>query len=173
VATEAERFGELFAAHQDRALRLAYVLCGDAAAAEDVVADAFARMYPRWRRGDVDDPGAYLRRAVVNHVRGRFRRLATQRRHEATRAATRHRPDLEALVAQRESVRAALLSLPPRQRAAVVLRHLEDMSEADTAALLGISVGAVKSSVARGLERLRLALEAQEESDDRSRPARP
>jgi len=162
VAAEPETFEAVFELHRDRALRLAYVLCGDAGVAEDIVADAFAGMYPRWRRGGIDDAGAYLRRAVVNRVHGRFRRLAHQRRHEATARREIGPPTIDARVAQREDLRAALLQLPPRQRAAVVLRHLEDLSEAETAAALGISVGTVKSSVARGLERLRTVLDAQE-----------
>jgi RNA polymerase sigma-70 factor (sigma-E family) len=162
VVAPVDEFEALFELHRARALRLAYVLCGDACGAEDAVADAFARMYPRWRRGGIADPAAYLRRAVVNHVNGRFRRLAHARRHESTPPREPAMPNIDAVVAQREDLRSALRELPPRQRAAVVLRHLEDMSEADTAALLGISVGTVKSSVARGLERLRAAIEAQE-----------
>jgi RNA polymerase sigma-70 factor (sigma-E family) len=157
-----DEFEALVELHRDRALRLAYVLCGDACGAEDAVADAFARMYPRWRRGGIEDPAAYLRRAVVNHVNGRFRRLAHARRHEATASREHAAPNIDAVVAQREDLRSALRELPARQRAAVVLRHLEDLSEAETAALLGISIGTVKSSVARGLVRLRAALEAQE-----------
>jgi RNA polymerase sigma-70 factor (sigma-E family) len=159
TVTQTDDFEMLFETHRAAALRLAYVLCGDAGAAEDIVADAFARMYPRWRRGGILDPAAYVRRAVVNQVHGRFRRLALQRRHEATR-----RPDVlvspapDATVAQRDELRTALLALPPRQRAAVALRHLEDLSEVETAAVLGVSVGTVKSSVARGLERLRATI---------------
>jgi RNA polymerase sigma-70 factor (sigma-E family) len=162
VEAGADAFELVFERHRDRALRLAYVLCGDATVAEDLVAEAFARMYPKWRRGGIGDAGAYLRRAVVNQVNGRFRRLAYQRRVDATAARAPGATTIDVAVAQREDLRVALLTLPPRMRAAVVLRHLEDLSEADTAALLGISVGAVKSSVARGLERLRTMLELQE-----------
>jgi RNA polymerase sigma factor (sigma-70 family) len=117
-------------------------------------------MYPRWRAGKVDEPGAYLRRAVVNQVRGRFRRHATRRRFESTYAPTLAARDDG--IEERERVRDALMSLPPRQRAVVALRFLEDLTEADTAALLGVSVGTVKSQAAAGLERLRRALDDEE-----------
>jgi RNA polymerase sigma factor (sigma-70 family) len=116
-------------------------------------------MYPKWRAGRVDDPSAYLRRAVVNQVRGRFRRNATRRRYEASERP----PDaiVDEGIEERDRVRAALLTLPPRQRAVVALRFLEDRSEAETAALLGISVGTVKSQAAHGLEHLRRALDEE------------
>ena len=83
---------------QASVLRLAYVLTGDGGLAEDVVADAFAAMYPRWKSGKVDDPVAYLRRAVVNQIRGRFRRNTTRpqvrtetRRTERVTCRQRHR----------------------------------------------------------------------------------
>ena len=80
-------YSALFAAHHDSVLRLAYVLTSDLDAAEEAVADAFAAMYPRWRAGRVDDEVAYLRSAVVNAVRSRWRRRATRNRH-----AERHGP---------------------------------------------------------------------------------
>jgi RNA polymerase sigma-70 factor (sigma-E family) len=159
-----DAFEVLFEQHREWALRLAYVLSGDASSAEDVVADAFARMYPRFRRGVVEDPVAYLRSAIVNQVRGRFRRLGHQRRHEQASRREPSPPGIDVTVAQREDLRLALLELPPRQRAAIVLRHLEDLSEAQTAALLGITTGTVKSSVARGLERLRQVLDSEDDA---------
>ena len=77
-----DAFARLFASEHASVLRLAYVLTGDGGLAEDVVADAFAAMYPRWKSGKVDDPVAYLRRAVVNQIRGRFRRNTTRRKFE-------------------------------------------------------------------------------------------
>ena len=156
TAHEEAGFAAVFETHRRPALRLAYVLTGNANEAEDVVAEAFARMYPHYLSGKIDDPGAYLRRTVVNVTRGRFRRLATRRNYEAGRR--RGEPvvasDDEAVVA-RDSLRLALASLPPRQRAAVVLRVIEDLSEAETAEMLGVSVGTVKGYVSRALERLR------------------
>jgi RNA polymerase sigma-70 factor (sigma-E family) len=157
-----DAFGALFEAQRAGLLRLAYLLTGDAGVAEDVVADAFASMYPRWRSGRVDEPGAYLRRAVVNQIRGRFRRNATRRRYESSVAPPGAAPPDDGF-AERERVRRALLALPPGKRAVVALRYLEDRSEAETAALLGVSIGTVKSQASHGLEQLRRAL--HEEGD--------
>jgi RNA polymerase sigma-70 factor (sigma-E family) len=157
-------FADVFRLHQAAAVRLAYILTGDAGVAEDVVADAFARMYGRWRRDRVDDPRAYLRRAIVNHVRGRFRRAATRRRHDASiRWSEPTTGAADEGIADRDRLRRALLLLPPRQRATVVLRIVEDLSEVDTAALLGVSTGTVKAHLSRGIERLRAALDERGE----------
>jgi RNA polymerase sigma-70 factor (sigma-E family) len=157
-------FVDVFRAHEAAALRLAYALTGDVGIAEDVVADAFARMYGRWRRDRIDDPRAYLRRVIVNQVRGRFRRAAVQRKHrgdvpssQSTTAAA------DEGLGDRDRLRRALSLLPPRQRATVVLRIVEDLSEAETAALLGVSSGTVKTQLSRGLERLRTALDERGE----------
>lgn len=159
-APVAQDFADVFAAHHAEALRLAYLLCGDAHRAEDAVGDAFTKMYRRWRRGRIDNPGAYLRRAVVNEVNSRFRRLALERRE----AARQHGDERGARaadeeVADRDEVFSALAALPPRQRTAVVLRYYADLTEADAADAMGVSVGTVKASVSRGLGRLRSLLE--------------
>lgn len=151
-------FADLFARHRAGALRLAFVLCGDAATAEDAVAEAFARMYPQWRKGGIDDPAAYLRRAVVNQVHGGFRRLAVRRRYAAQQCPEPPVAPGDDAVAERDRLRTALLALPARQRAVIALRFLDDLSEADTAAALGVSAGTVKTQVSRGLERLRALL---------------
>jgi RNA polymerase sigma-70 factor (sigma-E family) len=159
-------YAALFAAHHRAAMRLAFVLTGDAATAEDAVADAFAAMYPKWRAGRVGAPEAYLRRAVVNRVRGGIRRRVVRRRHErALRPAAAAAGPSDAGLGDRDRLRAALLALAPRQRAVLALRFLEDRSEADTAAVLGIAVGTVKSQTARALERLRAVL-ADTEGDE-------
>jgi RNA polymerase sigma-70 factor (sigma-E family) len=155
-------FADVVRAHQSAALRLAYLLTGDAGLAEDVVADAFAGMYARWRHDRILDARAYLRRAVVNQIRGRFRRTATRRRHQARITRSRLTSDAaDEGIADRERLRRALLLLPVRQRAAVALRILEDLSEADTATLLGVSTGTVKTHLSRGLERLRVVLDEE------------
>ncbi len=160
----ARDFVDVFHAQRVAALRLAYLLTGDAGLAEDVVADAFARMYGRWRRDRIDDPRAYLRRAVVNQVRGRFRRSATRRKHDAhTRWSEPTSGAADEGIADRDRLRRALSLLPPRQRETVVLRVVEDLSERDTAALLGVSTGTVKAHLSRGIERLRAALDERGE----------
>ena len=162
----AREFVDTFATHHRAALRLAYLLTGDTGSAEDIVADAFAGMFVRWRRDRIDDPAAYLRRAVVNQTRGRFRRASVRRRHDE-RVVTRLEPagvGFDERVAERERLRGALAQLPAGQRATVVLRVLEDLSVAETARVMGVSAGTVKVQLARGLERLRAAL------DDEGRP---
>jgi RNA polymerase sigma-70 factor (sigma-E family) len=157
-------FVDVFHAQRAAALRLAYLLTGDAGLAEDVVADAFARMYGRWRRDRINDPRAYLRRAIVNQVRGRFRRTATRRKHDTgTRWSEATSGGADEGLADRDRLRHALLLLPPRQRVTVVLRILEDLSEADTATLLGVSAGTVKSHLSRGVAHLRAALDEEGE----------
>lgn len=73
-------FAVVFNAHHRRAVRLAWVLTGDAHVAEDIVAEAFSKVWLQWDKGRVDDVGAYLRRAVVNHVRSRSRRRKVELR---------------------------------------------------------------------------------------------
>jgi RNA polymerase sigma-70 factor (sigma-E family) len=149
-------FAALFAEHRAEALRLAYLLSGDRDRAEDLVADAFVKLYRRWRRGGIDNPRAYLRRTVVNESNSRYRRLAVERR-EATRRWGDDRGSRSAddQVAEADAIASALAALPPRQRSAVVLRYYADLPEREVADVLGVSVGTVKSSVSRALERMR------------------
>jgi RNA polymerase sigma-70 factor (sigma-E family) len=137
-------------------LRVAYLLTGDRDAAEDLLQEVLEQVYVRWRRVQ-SSPEAYARRALVNRSINRWRRRA--RRPEQSLgdydgAIRDHADD----VALRRVVVAALRDLPARQRAAVVLRYLEDLPTADVAAALGCSEGAVKSHASRGLARLREAL---------------
>ena len=154
------QFAEVFESQRRRALRLAYILTGDADLSEDVVADVLVAMYPHWRRGRVDDVDAYVRRAIVNRVNTVFRRREVQRRHDRTERPSVE-PAADAGLNDRDLVQRALLSLPLRQRAAVALRYLDDQSEADTALTLGVSVGTVKSQVSRALDRLRQVLSTE------------
>ncbi|MPZ88087.1 MAG: sigma-70 family RNA polymerase sigma factor, partial [Nitriliruptorales bacterium] len=106
--------------------------------------------------GGIDSPRAYVRRAVVNEVNSRFRRLRLERREAQRRTGDdrgtqRHDDHL----ADAEQMTTALAQLPVRQRTAIVLRYYADLSEADTAEVMRCSVGTVKSSVSRGLRRLR------------------
>ncbi|QYG94535.1 SigE family RNA polymerase sigma factor [Iamia sp. SCSIO 61187] len=148
----------LFADHHHRLLRVAFLLSGDDRTAEDLVADAFAKAYRHLVRGRVDDPGAYLRRAVVNGWKRQLgRRIRDRERARHLRVGWD--PTFEDATAERERILAALAPLPARQRAVVVLRFLDDLSEADTAAVLGISPGSVKTHSHRALARLRTTLE--------------
>jgi RNA polymerase sigma-70 factor (sigma-E family) len=155
-------FDELFDAHYRSALRLAILLVGDQPTAEDLVADAYVRVYVQWRRGRVNNVEAYLRRAVVNAVKNTWRRRSVARRFERLVTQSTFDTDpsaLETIVVERDELLTALHALPAGQRQCVVLRYYEDLSEAQTAALLGIAVGTVKSQTARGLARLASIME--------------
>lgn len=153
-------FADLFAAHQASIHRLAVLLSGDRFVAEEITAEVFARVLPRWRRGQVSDPVLYLRRAVVNEVRSRFRRRSNERR-ALTRHSSQTRPigNGDQAGAVSEPLIAALQLLPPRQRTVVVLRFHDDLSVAEVAHIVGAPVGTVKTQTRRALSALRIVLE--------------
>ena len=154
-----EDFADVYAAHHAEALRVAYLLCGDPHRAEDAVADAFVKVYRRWRRGGITRPRAYIRRAVVNEVNSRFRRLALERREAEKRSGDlRGAREPDEQLADSDALITALGRLPARQRTAIVLRYYLDLPEQEAADAMGVSVGTVKSSVSRGLERLRAVM---------------
>ena len=142
--------------HGDRLLHAAYGLCGDWQHSEDLVQQALVDLARRWSAVGTN-PLGYAYRCLVRANIDRWRVL---RRRPEVLLDPRDLPDLgrpsEPVAPEDHLVLlAALQSLPRRQRAIVVLRYLQDLSEADTASALGISVGAVKSGAARGLARLR------------------
>jgi RNA polymerase sigma-70 factor (sigma-E family) len=147
-------------------LRLAFLLTGDHHLAEDLVQTALARVLPRWpsivERGD---PHAYVRKVLVHTATGWRRRKWTGERATADVPDRPVGVDAESAAAQHERLRVALLGLAPRQRAAVVLRHYEDLTEAQTAAALGCGVGTVKSQTAKGLGHLRHLLSDDPQGD--------
>ncbi len=155
VEREARRLEDLYRAHAADALRLAYLLTGDRGAAEDLVQDAFVRMFGRFR--DLRNRDAfwwYLRRTIVNLSNSRFRRRKVERawlERQTAPAGPASTPD----TVERERMRSVLMLLRPQQRAAVVLRYYEDLTEADTAEVLRCPLGTVKSMVSRGLDVLR------------------
>jgi RNA polymerase sigma-70 factor (sigma-E family) len=137
-------------------LRIAYLLTGDRGAAEDLTQEVLEQMYVRWRRIR-GAPEAYARRALVNRATNRWR--ARGRRPETGLGDhDMSAPDHSDGVTEREAVLAALRELPPKQRAAVVLRYLDDLPVGEVAAALDCSEGTVKSNAARGLDRLRAVL---------------
>jgi RNA polymerase sigma-70 factor (sigma-E family) len=148
---EFERF---VAEHGDRLLHTAYGLCGDWQHAEDLVQQALTAVARRW--GAIEaNPIGYAYRCVVRANIDRWRVL---RRRPEVLLDPHDIAAIGPLVSDAPddgAVLATLQALPPRQRAIVVLRYLQDLSEADTAAALGISIGAVKSGASRGLARLR------------------
>ncbi|GAB2746487.1 SigE family RNA polymerase sigma factor [Kitasatospora kifunensis] len=139
-------------------VRTAYLLTGNQHDAEDLAQTALAKVYASWRRvRGSDSPDAYVRRILVNSNFDRFRkrRLAEHPTDEPLEPGGPHPTDASAQVDQRQVLFAALAALPARQRAVVVLRYWEDLSEAQVAAALGCSVGTVKSQAAKGLAKLR------------------
>lgn len=141
----------LYRDHYVRMVRLAFLLTGSNAHSEEVVQDAFIRLRTR---PDLADPAAYLRTMVVNACRDQIRRRLLHDR--VTLRLARE----EAVVDPVDELRDALDVLPERQRAVLVLRYYEGMSEAEIASVLGCRPGTVKSLAHRGLERLRGVLGA-------------
>ena len=136
-------------------VRLAFALTGDWSLAEELGQEAFVRAWRNW--GSIrrkQSAPAYLRATVINLARTRLRQRLREIRAWRDVAIPR-----QAEAAASPDVLRALARLPPRKRACVVLRYYLDLSEADTAAALGISVGTVKSQTARALQRLRPLLE--------------
>ncbi|MGB8858495.1 MAG: sigma-70 family RNA polymerase sigma factor [Ilumatobacteraceae bacterium] len=155
-------YSAVFAAHHLAVFRLAALLAGDEHVAEEVTAEVFARVLPRWRRDEVADPLAYLRRAVANEMRSRWRRRAHERRAVEYRRGEGAHEATDRLELREPLVR-ALQQLPLQQRTIVVLRYLDDMSEAQVGRTLRLAAGTVKSQASRGLARLRTLLDDQPE----------
>jgi RNA polymerase sigma-70 factor (sigma-E family) len=154
---------ELHSMHYRSLVRLAAILVRDIPTAEEVVQDSFVAMHGGWQRlKDTEKALAYLRQAVVNRSRSvlRHRMVVEKNLQNAP-------PDMPSaehgafVLLERSAVVAALRDLPGRQREAIVLRYYADLSEADIAAAMGISRGAVKSHTARGMAALRAALEPE------------
>ncbi|MEU7062797.1 SigE family RNA polymerase sigma factor [Streptomyces sp. NPDC051578] len=166
-------FQDFFERHHVELARLAYLLTGEADAADDLAADAMVALWHRWDRVTrADSPAAYARGVVANLARSRIRSSVRERRRVllfwSHRSERTDGPDVAAVM----DVRAALARLPFRKRACVVLRHAFDLSEKDTAHVLGISVGTVKSQTSKGtaeLQRLLGARAADELAGSRTR----
>ncbi|GAB3277550.1 SigE family RNA polymerase sigma factor [Actinocorallia lasiicapitis] len=137
-------------------LRTAVLLsAGSRHDAEDTLQTALEKAYRHWRRID-GDPEPYVRRILVNLTINRTRRFRILREFSfADPPDPPDRPGDGPDVPLRTTLLAELRTLPPRQRAVLVLRYWEDLSEAETAALLGCAVGTVKSQAAKGLAKLR------------------
>ena len=150
------RLAEVYERSAPAGFRLAYLLTGDRALAEDLVQEAFLRFVGRLHHlRDPEAFDAYLRRTIVNLSKDVFRRRAVERSYFERRTAEFREGHTDRDVAAYESMRASLLSLPPRQRAAIVLRYYEDLPESEIADLLRCRPATVRSLVARGLEALR------------------
>jgi RNA polymerase sigma-70 factor (sigma-E family) len=147
---DADRFTAYYTTRYRVVRRTAYLLCGDWYEAEDLTQAVFVRLYLAWTRVRADSAHAYARRVLVNEFLHRRRRRESPVETVPDRPAPAGRsPD------DRLDLSAALRTVPERQRAVVVLRYWEGLSVEQTAALLGISPGTVKSQAARGLAALR------------------
>jgi RNA polymerase sigma-70 factor (sigma-E family) len=155
-ADKEAQFQEFVRARWSHLVRTAYLLTGDVHHAEDLTQTALAKAYRSWRRvSRADHPEAYVRRMLVSCNSDRFRK---RRVTEALTAAPPEtaRPDEAVFWAdERSALLGALAGLPPKQRAVVVLRYWEDLSEAEVAETLGCSTGTVKSQASKGLAKLR------------------
>ncbi|MEV4345255.1 SigE family RNA polymerase sigma factor [Actinoplanes sp. NPDC049596] len=136
--------------------RTAFLLCGDWYLADDLVQEALAKAYSHWRKVQrADNPSAYVRRILINEARRHWRRARPADFTDMSEMAT---PDLSDGVVKRADLLRALQELPLRQRATVVLRFLEGLSERETAAALKCSEGTVKSQTSRALIKLKSVL---------------
>jgi RNA polymerase sigma-70 factor (ECF subfamily) len=159
-AREARSFEAFF---QDEHARLFGTLClltGDSGEAEDVMQEAFLKLWERWERAaGLQDPVAYLYRTAFNSFRSRRRRLLRSVRRPAM---TRHSEDPLPAVELRHAVVGALRKLAPRQRAAVVLTEIFDLSSAEAAQALGVRPGTVRMLASQGRAAMRRILEVED-----------
>lgn len=175
---EHDAFDTFYAAHYRELARFAYLLTGEHEAADDVTAEALAETWKHWARvSAADRPLAYVRRIVANLAADRTSRLVRERRSwrlwSHGRSDRVEASDTPAAV----DLRQALLRIPARKRACIVLRYYYGLSEQETAATLGITVGTVKSQTSRGLEELAVQLRdthsAQAEARGRNSQSAP
>jgi RNA polymerase sigma-70 factor (sigma-E family) len=154
-------FEEFVPGRQAALFRAAFLLTGDRSHAEDLLQGALERTYQHWRQvAGAGNPDAYVRRIMVNlaNDRWRSRRHVVEQGLDAALAASSERDCQAEQAESRDLVVRALRRVPVRMRTVLVLRYFEELSEAETAAVMGCSVGTVKSQAARGLERLRAAI---------------
>jgi RNA polymerase sigma-70 factor (sigma-E family) len=153
--TAADQVSMLYRLHGMDLIRIAAVMLGSRAAAEDAVQDAFCGLYRRWDQlADSHSALPYVRSAVMNRCRSELRRLARlQRRADQTlRPLDAQSPEQAAILGEEHrNVVAALRRLPDRQRESLILRYFMDLSEPEVAAAMGISQGTVKSTTSRAL----------------------
>ncbi len=154
ISSGGEDFSAFAVSRWPGLVRLAFGLTGDRWDAEDLAQATLARAYVAWRRvSRADDQDAYLRRILVNASHRRFRRhRVAEQPGDPPETAVEGPAEL---VGERSALLAALRQLPPRQRAVVVLRYWEDLTDTQIAATLGCSPGTVRSQLSRALAKLR------------------
>ncbi|MFU8851611.1 SigE family RNA polymerase sigma factor [Micromonospora sp. SL1-18] len=150
-----EGFDDFVVTRSPRLLRTAFLLTRDWASAEDLLQTALARAWEAWRRID-GDPEPYVRRIIVNAYASSWRRRWRGELPTADLPETVIEADPHVSLDDRDRLWRALGRLPRRQRAVLVLRYFEDLSEVEIAEVLGCSVGTVKSQASRAVAKLRL-----------------
>lgn len=155
-ASEAGKLREAFLSHYPGLLRMCVLVTGRREVAEDLVQEAFVRAAGAIERLPADEIRPYLRAAAMNIWRNRLRRLALERRAQPTLL-----PAEEVSIEERHALWETIRKLPAGQRACLVLRYYEDLSERETARILGSAVGTVKSQTSRALRRLRKDLSGE------------
>ena len=152
---EEEEYREFVSSHAASLHRTAYLLCGDWHLANDLVQETCVKTFRHWRRVQrAKYPNAYVRRILVNEFNRHWRRYGRLPVHAHNDRPEVAVPDVSDEVVNRADLLCALLTLPARKRATVVLRYLEGMSERETAAVMRCSEGTVKSQTARALSTL-------------------
>lgn len=149
---------EFVTARHPLLLRRAYLLTGDHGAAEDLVQDSLAKLWLAWSRHPIDNPDAYRRRTMAHAAISRWRRRKPWDR-VASAGVEPAAPDHSPGVDEHDQLWRALLTLAPRQRAVLVLRYYEDLSEPEICDALGIAPGTVRSQAAKARAQLRSILE--------------
>lgn len=160
TGVDSEPFTEFVEVRYAELLRTAYLLTGSPHAAEDLVQSCLLKIMPKF--ATLDDPLAYTRRAMANDRTSTWRRFG--RELLTSRPPDPPYADPSGGTVERTMLLAALGKLPRRMRAVLVLRYWEDLSEAETAEILGCAPGTVKSQASRGLARLRDVLHEREEA---------
>lgn len=149
-----EDFADYVRARQHQLLRAAYLVCGDEHLAEDLLQGALVKLAGNWPKVRAQHPDAYVRRILYNDAISAWRKRRRETLDpDAGMSVTA--PDVFRGRENRIDLMMILADLPPRQRAVIVLRYFEDRTERDTADVLGISVGTVKSQTHDALSRLR------------------
>ncbi|WP_353507849.1 SigE family RNA polymerase sigma factor [Intrasporangium sp.] len=155
-------FTDYVKAREQALARLAYLLTGDRDAAEDLLQNALAKCYRNWERvRGVEQPDAYVRRILINERNSRWRRIVRRADSASSHVLEVHDPPAPpAAVDAAESLDLwrHVQALPRQQRAVLVLRYYEDLTEAQTAQILGCSLGTVKSHTSRALAAMRLKM---------------
>ena len=156
VARDRGEFAEFVAARSTALHRAAYLMVGDVSLAQDLVQEALTKTYVAWPRlRDKANAEAYTRKAITTTAITWFRRKRWSHELSSDTPPDAGAPGHDDAVTQSAWLWAALLELPVRQRAAIVLRYYEDLTEAQTADAMGCAVGTVKSQVSAGLSKLR------------------